>query len=323
MAQPAPSGAAPGAIEALLTDKLDAARVAMANAVPTLRHLLRSDDNSIFSDEIVARVRGMFLDISRQLVIALAEAAGHADPQAWAHKAADELAHVLADNPVFLEHFHALAVEWQWTEQLARQRALDPVLPPLLQARMASPDPEASATAMNLLAAQARFCQAQRRMQLPLAELPGDLLHIALVTMHAYVGTDGTAEGYALIAERSVRARFDDARGRLGLMCRVLDASGAHDSAGGDALALDQAGLALFLTSLARASGQPREAVTMATTDGQQSRLVLALCASGLGPEAIAAQVLAFHPEATLPDGFEGLRADRAAAILVAAAAQP
>jgi len=320
MAHPASSGDAPDAIEALLAHELAAARGAVANVVPILRHLLRSDDNSIFSDEIVARVRGMFLDIARQLIIALAEAAGHAEPEAWAHIAADELAHVLADNPAFLEHFHTLALEWQWTEQLAQRVSLDPVLPPLLQARMGSGDPEASAGAMNLLAAQARFGQNQRRMQLPLGELPGDLLHIALVTMRAYVGADSMADGYALIAERSVRGRFDEARGRLGLMRRVLDAMGDQVD---DALALDQAGVALFLSALARGSGQTREAVIMSTVDSQMPRFALALRASGLGPAALAAQVRAFHPDAALPAGLGTLAVEQAAAMLAAAAAQP
>jgi hypothetical protein len=319
MAHSAPSGGIPSAIEALLTDELAAARGAAANVEPILRHLLRSDDNSIFSDEILARVRGMFLDVSRQLVIALAEAAGHTEPEAWAHKAADELAHVLADNPAFLEHLHMLALEWQWTERLAQRRALDPVLSPLLQARMGTGGPEASAAAMNLLAAQARFTQTQRRMQLPLGELPGDLLHLALVTMQAYVGVDGTSDAYALVAERSVRGRFDEARGRLGLMRRVLDTMGDDAT---EPLALDHAGIALFLTALARGSRQTREAVIMATIDSQLPRLMLSLRSCGLDAEAVAAQVLALHPDAAVPAEIAAVQPDRAAALLAAAAAQ-
>ena len=305
---------------ALLADELATARDAVANVVPILRHLLRSDDNSIFSDEIIARVHGMFFDVARQLVIALAEAAGHAEPEAWAHKAADELAHVLADNPAFLQHFHALALEWQWTERLSQRVALDPVLPPLLQERMASGDPDTSAVAMNLLAAQARFCQHQRRMQLPLGELPGDLLHIALVSMRAYVGADSSADAYALIAERSLRGNYDEARGRLGLMRRVLDAMGGQV---GDALTVDQAGVALFLSALARGSGQSREDVIMATIDSQLPRLTLALRASGLDQAAVATQLGVFHPDAALPSEWSSLEADQAAALLAAAAAQP
>lgn len=313
MASSAPSSAPAGASALPLAEDLAAARARAANVVPVLRHLLRSDDNSIFSDEIVARVRGMFLDVARQLVIALAEAAGHAEPEGWAHQAAGELAHALTDNPAFLEHFHTLALEWQWTERLERSRSLDPVLPPLLQARMGDADPQVSAGAMALLAAQARFCQNQRRMQLPLAELPGDLLHIALVTLRAHVGVEGTADAYALIAERTLRARIDESRSRLSQMSGVLDAMGSN---AGAALGIDKAGVALFLTALARGSGLSREAAIMATIDNQFPRLLLALRACGLAPGAAASAALVFHPEAHLPEGHDKLTPAEAAALL-------
>lgn len=322
MANPAPSGAAASAKKALLAEELAqqlaAARGSAAHAIPILRHLLRSDDSSIFGDEIVARVQGMFLDVARQLVIALAEAAGHAEPEGWAHEAADEFVHVLTENPVFLEHFHTLALEWQWTERLAQRRALDPVLPPLLQTQMGHADAGSAAAAMNLLAAQARFCQNQRRMQMPLAELPGDLLHIALVSMRAYVGIEDHADGYALIAERNVRDRFDEARGRLGQMRRVLDAMA---DGGCDALALDSAGLALFLSALARGSGQSRETVIMAMADSQMLQLTVILKACGLAPDAAAAALQALYPDAVLPADALEIGSDEANALLAAAAA--
>lgn len=290
----------------------------MAHVVPILRHLLRSDDNSIFSDEIVARVRGMFVDVARQLVIALAEAAGHSEPEGWAHEAAEELAHVLAENPAFLEHFHTLALECQWTVRLERSRGIDPVLPPLLQARMADPDAQASAGAMSLLAAQARFCQFQRRMQLPLGELPGDLVHIALVTLRTHVGMDASADAYALVAERTVRARVDETRSRLVQLSRVLDGMG--DKAA-EALDVDRAGVGLFLTALARGSGLSREAAIMATVESQLPRLVLALRACGLAPHAVTVAALAFHPEANLPQGYADISPAEAATVLSEAGA--
>lgn len=315
MAQPASSGGTQGAIEALLREELVIADRAAANNGPILRHLLRNDDNSIFSDEIVARLRGMFQDVARQLVVALAEAAGHADPHAWAHQAADELAHMLAENPAFIAHFHALALEWQLTERLQARLGLDPVLPALVQERIAASEADASAAAMSLLAAQARFGQTQRRMQMPLGELPGDLFHIALVTMRAFVGDDAGGDGYALVAERTLRSRFDEERGRLGLLRRVLRAMGSEAS---QALAVEQAGVALFISALALGSGQTREAAIMATTEVQLPRLALSLSACGLRAEAIAAQFLAIHPEVTLPEGLATLRPDSAAAILTA-----
>ncbi len=313
MATPAPSGAPVSTSALPLAQGSAAARGAVAHVVPILRHLLRSDDNSIFSDEIVARVRGMFADVARQLVVALAAAAGHAEPEGWAHEAADELALVLAENPAFLEHFHTLALEWQWTVRLERSRALDPVLPPLLQARMADPEGAVSAGAMGLLASQARFCQNQRRMQLPLGELPRDLVHIALVTLRAHVGMAAGADGYALDAERSVRAQIDETRARLAQMSRVLDAMGPT---AGAALEIDRAGVALFLTALARGSGLNRESAIMTTIDGQLPRLVLALRACGLAPAAVAAAALAFHPDAQLPQGYAELLPSDAAALL-------
>lgn len=318
MAIPAPSGAPASAMSSPLAKDAAAARGAVAHVVPILRHVLRSDNNSIFSDEIVARVRGMFVDVARQLVVALAEAAGHAEPEGWAHEAAEELAHVLAENPAFLEHFHTLALEWQWTVRLERIRGVDPVLPPLLQSRMADPDAQASAGAMNLLAAQARFCQSQRRMQLPLGELPGDLVHIALVTLRAHVGLDASAEAYALIAERGVRDRIDETRSRLAQMGRALDAMGDKAAA---ALDVDKAGVALFITALARGSGLSREAAIMATIESQLPRFVLALRACGLAPAAVTRSALVFHPDASVPHGYADISPAEAAALLAEAVA--
>lgn len=313
MAQPAPSIGAYSAVEALMREELAMADRAMASNAPILRHLLRNDDNSIFSDEIVARVRGMFDDVARQLVMALADAAGHADPQAWAHRATGELSTLLAENGAFLAHFHAVALEWQLTGRLLERLGVDPVLSPLVQSRIAHPDADVSATAMGLLAAQARFGQAQRRMQMPLGELPGDLLHIALVTMRTFVGADGGGDGYALVAERTLRARFDEERGRLGLLRRVLR---AMDGQVTQALQLEQAGVALFLSALALGSGQSRDAAIMATTDAQLARLALSLAACGLRGDAVVTQFLAIHPDVTVPEALTTLDAASAVAIL-------
>ncbi|WP_225007748.1 MULTISPECIES: hypothetical protein [Novosphingobium] len=318
MAQPAQSGSAPRAIEALLKADLAVADRAIASNGPILVHLLCSDDNSIFSDEIVARVRGMFNDLSRQLVVALAEAAGHADPQAWAQTIVDDLARQLMAEEALLAHLHALALEWQLTERLQGRLALDPVLPPLLQARIASSEPEVSATAMNLLAAQARFGQLQRRMQLPLAELPSDLFDGALAMLRAFAGDDPGSRDYAMSAEHSLRARRDGDRSRLALLQRVLAAIPAGEA--DLALSVENAGVGMFVSAIAAGSGQPRDLAIMATTERQLARLALTLAACGLRPEAIAAQFMALHPDVALPEGLALLKADAAAAILADAA---
>lgn len=315
MASTAPSGVSPDAIEALLREELAGADHALANIGPILLHLLGSDDNSIFSDEIIARLRGMLRDLARQLIIGIAEAAGHRDPQEWAHKAADDLQSVLSANRALLAHVHAVALEWQLTERLRERLGLDPVLSPLLQAQIASTDGHASAVAMNLLAAQARFGQYQRRMQLPLGELPGDLFHQALMTMRAFVGSDETADGHAAQAERAFRDRYEEGSGRLALLHRVVAGMGADAVA---ALSVEHAGVALFLTGLSIAAGQPREMVMMTLTESQFPRLALLLSASGLKADAIARQFLSLHPDVELPEGLDALRPDRAAALLAA-----
>ncbi|MFN5819360.1 MAG: hypothetical protein ACK44Y_02890, partial [Novosphingobium sp.] len=50
--------------------------------------------------------------------------------------------------------------------------------------------------------------------------------------------------------------------------------------------------------------------------EGQLARLALALRAAGVRPENVEEQVLAIHPDVSLPEGFETLGADRAAALL-------
>lgn len=318
MVQTAPKAtAAPQDIENLLLHELEAADKAFANTRPILRHLLRNDDHSIFSDQIVAQVRGMLHDIARQLVVALAEAGGERDPQAGAHETAGELAGAFMENPALLGHAHALAIEWQLTERLQTRLSLDPVLSPLVQEMISSGDPATSSSAMALLAAQARFGQSQRRMELPVTELPGDLFHAALMTMRAHAADQ--AETDAAKAEEALRKRYEERRSRLGLTERLITAL-RGDAA--KALSVEHAGVALFLTALAIGSGQDRDQVIMTTTETQLARLALSLAACGLKSDAVAAQFLALHPDVDLPQGIEALLPDRAAAILSQAAAE-
>jgi hypothetical protein len=306
----------PGGLETMLRNELQAADNALANVAPILRHLLSSDDSSIFSDEIVARVRGMLDDIAQQLVVVLADAAGHDDAQGWAHQTAGDLCDVLAGNPDLLGHLHALALEWKLTERLHGRIALDPVLSPLLQGLIASPESAVSTLAMNLLAAQARFGQAQRRMQLPVTELPGEMFHFAIMAMRSFVGDDPLSDSHAAVAERVLRDRFDEARNRFGLLNRLVAGMGGEAVA---ALSVEEAGVAMFLTALAIASGESRDAVMIAATESQAARLALLLSASGMKVDGITRQFHALHPDILLPVGLSALRPDRAAAILATA----
>jgi hypothetical protein len=152
-------------------------------------------------------------------------------------------------------------------------------------------------------------------MELPLAELPGDLFHSALITMRAQANEhEDEAAGKA---EAALRTRFDEGNSRLGLLARLVTGMGGGAIA---ALAIDHAGSAIFLTALAIGAGQDRDLAVLSTNDRQLARLALSLRAAGLKPQAIEEQFLYLHPEIALPEGFDQLRPDRAAALLSASA---
>ena len=321
MVQTALDGAAAAnEIESVLRAELDGADRAMANTRPILRHLLRNDDHSIFSDEVIARVRGLIGSVAEQLVLAISEAADRPDPRAIDQEAVEHLFATLLDNPAMVAHAHALAVEWQLTERLQGRLALDPVLSPLLQSMIASGDATTSAMAMALLAAQARFTQSQRRMELPLGELPPDLFYAALVTLRVHSADDPGAEPHAARAEEALRMRYEERRSRLGLIERLITALRGEAER---ALSLEEAGVAIFLTALSVGSGHGRDAAVLTTSESQAARLALALTACGLKADAVAAQFLALHPAIGLPAGMAALRPDRAAAILADAGENP
>lgn len=300
-------------VEDVLRDELAGGDSAIASYGPILRHLLASDEQSVFSDEIIARVRGMTADLARQLLDELAAAAGDADAREHDRETIDELIGSFVTHPGLLRHCHALALEWQLTERLQARLALDPVLSPLLQALIASPENATAAASMALLASQARFVQAQRRMKLPLGELPGDLLHAILVAMRTHGSKDPETQACAQQAEAAIRARYDEGRSRIGIIARLVTAMGGGATA---ALSVSHAGVAIFTSALALASAQDRDLAILATSDGQLARLALALRAAGLKPSTIEEQFVALHPDVALPGDFDQLGADRAAALL-------
>lgn len=297
--------------DAVLRDALAQGDAMLQSLAPIMRHLLTGAQHAVFADEIVARVRGAINDVALQLVDAVAQA-GSGERGTYDQTVLDAMFAALTEVPGFLGHVHALALEWQLTERLQARLALDPTLPPLLQALMASDDASTSAQAMNLLAAQARFTQAQRRMQLPLGELPADLLHGALLAMRAL----SRNEPQAAAAETNIRADYDETRTRLGLIARLVTAMNSGAIA---ALSLTHAGVAIFITALGIASGQDRDVVALSTAEGQPIRLALALCAAGLRPEAIEEQLLTLHAEVSPPINWHRVSVDRAAAFLAVA----
>jgi hypothetical protein len=305
-------------VEATLRDELARGDIVLGTIGPVLGHLLANHDHSLFSDEIVSRIRGMVGDLARQMLTAQAEVAEAADPRSAAEEHGPALTAALLNDERLVQHCHALAIEWQLTARLETRNAIDPVLSPLLQALVASDDAATASTAMAALAAQARFVQLQRRMELPLGELPADHFHRAL-TIWLELVTPADAEA-AMGAASRLRQDYDESAGRLGLLSRLLHAMGAGALA---ALSISHAGTAIFLSALAVATHQDRELVVIATNDQQLARLALSLRAAGLKPKAIEEQFLYLHPDVALPEGFDSLRADRASVLLETSARPP
>mgnify|MGYP001544519196 FL=1 len=86
-------------------------------------------------------------------------------------------------------------------------------------------------------------------------------------------------------------------------------------------LDIGHAGLSIFASALAMASGQQRDLAVLSFSDRQFARLALAMRAAGLKQPAVEAQFLYLHPDIVLPEGFDRLSADRAALLLAAAPA--
>lgn len=304
-------------IESVLRTELSHSDAMIGTIIPIMRHLIANDDQSVFSEEIVARTRGMLEHLARQLLDARAAALDEAERRDHPREELEMLTLGLSADNGLLSHVHALALEWQLTERLHARLGHDPVLSPLLQALIASNDAGVSVVAMHLLAAQARFVQGQRRMQLTLTELPADLLHIAVVTLRHQFGVDDQG---AARAEITLSKEYDEGRSRFGLLSRAVLSMGGGAVA---SLSIDHAGVALFLTALSIATGQERSLCVLATNESQLARLALGLSAAGLKPGTVEEQFLALHPEVALPSGFEQLGADRAAAILATGAGYP
>lgn len=303
-------------VETRLREDLARGDAMLSSAVPTLRQLLVNDDRTLFSDEIVARVRGMLSDVARQMLHAEAEAARVGDRESFVAKREERLTERLFDDPALLAHVHALTLEAGLALRLQAECNIDPVLSPLVQDLIAAKDEVLAASAMAVLAAQARFIQHYRRMTLPMAELPREMFDRALVALRAQ---GGGREDIAAAAERALRAGYDENQNRLGLASRLAMRLGTTAP---QALDVGQAGVSIFATALAMASGQPRDVTVLSFSERQFVRLALALRAAGLKPPAIDAQFLYLHPDVAVPPRLASLGADRASLLLASSAGQ-
>ncbi len=303
----------PDSMEQELGEALESADSTGGTVVPILRHVLSNEDNSLFADEIVARIRGMMRHLAVQLLDQLEAGPEGGFSAEHGNERVSRLCDLLLESDALIRHVHALALETQLSDRLHARFGTDPALTPLLQSQIAGADPDLSALAMRFLAAQARHGQSQRRMKLPLLELPGDHLHHALLAMQSF-DPDASLEASAAAAQ-ALRRDYNEAATRLGLASLLLARMGAGAI---EALSINHAGVALFASALALGSGLDHDSSTLATHVTQAARLALALRSAGIRPEAVREQCLALHPDLDFPEQFDTIGPDRAAALVAA-----
>lgn len=308
----ATSATAADSAERILRHELVRGDVALAGVAPVLTHLLAGTGQSLVSDAIVAHMRGMLGHIAQQLLRAQKDAEGDTNsPLSVDPQANEALSQRLVSSTIVLSHAYALAVEAHFGNVLEESAGIDPVLSPLLQELIASQSEETAEIAMAAMAAQARFMQAQRRMNLPLSELPSELFHQVLSIWRRY--GRGVSPEVLAKAEAQLRAQHDESSSRLGLLTRLITSlKGAIHAA----LAIDHAGISLFASAIASATRQPRELAVLACHEGQVARLALTLRGAGVKPEEVARQIALIHPEIALPEGFKQLSERQALSML-------
>jgi hypothetical protein len=280
---------------------------ALAGTVlPILRHLVSNESGAVFGDEVIARVRAMMVQLTGEL---LAVVRSGAQEPGIDRSEEDKLFAALLTTPDLLAHLHAQALEWALTARLEARCGVDPVIPPLLQERIASPKAAVHSPAARLLAAQAQWCQAQRRMTITLDALPGEALHATLLAMRSAL------QGHAGVdhAQAQIRAAYDEGATRLGLVARLV--SELPDD-GAAALELEYAGAALFITALSLRAGQPRDDVSLSLHQPHLTRLALTLISAGLTPSAAERQIALVHEQAQLAPVYDAIRPQEAADIL-------
>lgn len=295
-------------IERALKDELASGDRVLRGVPPVLTHMLASPGQSMVSEAIVSRLRGMLEGLAHQLL------RSKKDPGS-PEREVDRLSTALSGDSVVLSFCYALAMEAHLTERLERRASIDPVLSPLMQELVASNVPSTAELAMNTLAAQSRFIQAQRRMELPLSELPAELFHTVLKRWESLDRGDPAVAP----AVKALKSSYDEGSSRVGLLARLVSAMRGGALA---ALEIEHAGLALFASALASLSKQPRELAVLACHERQAARLALSLRAAGLDSPVIERQFLLLDPSTRLPVEIGSISVSRAAEMLSGANAR-
>jgi len=295
-------------VEATMLNQLSRANRALGGVFAVIAHKLESPCETLVSDAIVARLRGMLDHIAKQILTAASTGSPERHPD---QADIDALTESLANNSALLSHLYGLAMEGHLTERLERQSALDPVLSPLLQDLIGSERPSIAGLAMEFLATQSRFIQTQRRMQSSIRELPVDLFADLIGEAAdgiADIGPEFSAGGLA-----SLQRGYDEGATRLGLLSRIMDSVG---DASEQALELDRAGFALFVSGLAAQTEQARELAVLACHERPAIRLALSLRAVGLDQQRIENQLLILDRADRSLDGIGKIAPERSAFLL-------
>ncbi|UAB77227.1 hypothetical protein INR77_10390 [Erythrobacter sp. SCSIO 43205] len=296
--------------DGFLREELARGTRARASVAPVIAHLLDSDGPSLFSDAILAGLRGKLDHIARQLLEQMIDGGIGQLRQREMHKS---VSNRLAGDAAIIDHLFATTLEGAIAKNLSERCAIDPVLSPLLQELIASDNPSIAELAINVLAAQSRFSLSHARMELPLKELPFDVF--LGVLEHGEQAASDTSIALDSRAIAGLKRSFDEATNRVGLLTRLVSTMRGGAIAGLD---LSHAGLALFASSCAALLPVDREQAVFACHESQTVRLAVMLRAAGLSAETSARQTALLGGSKQHPVSIETMSQSHAQDLLAA-----
>lgn len=291
-------------VEANFGDELARADRALRGVAPVLAHMLDTSGERLVTEAIIARIRGMLDNLAHRMLNA-GHRAGHRN--VVDETEVNDLSELLSGEQSLLRHLYTLAVEALLTEKLERSASLDPVLSPLLQELIASDQPATADLAMRALASQSRFMQLQTRMELPIEELPADVLAIVLERCADAGGNNSEAAGSA------IKRLYDESSSRIGLLTALVAGMRKGAIAG---LSIEHAGFALFASCLASLTDLRRDVAVLSCHEQPSVRLAVGLRAAGLEAADIETQLNILGNSSTNLRGIDALPPDRAKAIV-------